>query len=268
MQFIKKILFLFIFLSGIFTQANAQDLPEPLNPRRIVNDYAGILDNNEANHLEQKLRQFSNSTKTQIAVVIVNNLNGYDKAKFAYSLGEKWKVGQKGLDNGIVVLVKPKTLTSKGEAFIAPGYGLEGVIPDAIAKRIVEHEMIPEFKRDNYYMGLEKGTNTLMALALGEFSASDYKKQTSSKPIGLLIPIIFIALVLIIMRKGQTNAYSAGNSNLPLMTALLLMMGSGSRRSSGNWDNFSSGGGGFGGGDSFGGFGGGSFGGGGAGGSW
>ena len=79
-------------------------------------------------------------------------------------MGEKWGIGSEKFDNGILVLLKPKTSDSKGEVFIAVGYGLEGVVPDATAKRIVENEMIPMFRENNMYGGIEKATDVLIDL--------------------------------------------------------------------------------------------------------
>lgn len=263
----KKLFFYIIYLlSPILVLA--QDIPDRPNPPRLVNDYTGILSAEEIAHLEQKLVLFNDSTSTQITVVIVTDLNGYDKAEFADRLGEKWKVGQKGFDNGVVILIKPVGGEGQREAFIAVGYGLGGVIPDAIAKRIVENEMIPYFKNDQYYQGIEQATNVLMALAKKEFSAADYKKKTDTKPIMYLIPILATLLVFVLMQVGRyRSTRSSMGKNLPWLAAFMLMASNNSRGSSGAWGSFSSGSGSFGG-SSFGGFGGGSFGGGGAGGSW
>ncbi|HOM41897.1 MAG TPA: TPM domain-containing protein, partial [Bacteroidales bacterium] len=115
-------LFIFLFFSAIY----AQDVPDRPYPPRLVNDFAGLLTGDEANALERKLVAFNDTTSTQIAIVIVKDLAGYAISDYAQRLGEKWGVGQKGFDNGIVIVVKPKTLTSRGEVFIATGYGLEG----------------------------------------------------------------------------------------------------------------------------------------------
>ncbi len=111
----NKIFFLTLFLIWAVTLA-AQDIPERPVPPRLVNDYAGILSPDEATHLEQKLVSFNDSTSTQIVVVIVKSLNGYDKNDFAQQLGQKWGAGQKGRNNGVVILVKPKYTNEKGEA--------------------------------------------------------------------------------------------------------------------------------------------------------
>lgn len=253
----------------------AQDIPDKPDPPRLVNDFAGMLSREEANSLEQKLVAFSDSTSTQIAIVIVPDLQGYDKSDYAQRLGEKWGIGKKGFDNGLVVLVKPKTNTSRGEVFIAQGYGLEGVIPDIVAAEIVDYEILPAFRENRYYEGLNRAVNTLMSLARGEFTADQYrgsgrKKQDSGSAGGLFVIAFFIILIISIFsrRGGGPNRRNISSGGLPLWL-LLSMMGSGSRSHRGSWGGFSGGGrGGFGGGGGFGGFGGGSFGGGGAGGSW
>ncbi len=246
----------------------AQEIPKPMSPPRLVNDFVGFLSKNEANSLEADLRQFNNETSTQIVIAIVKSLNGYDKASFTFELAEQWGVGQKGKDNGIVILVKPTYNNEKGEVFIAPAYGLEGVVPDAIAKRIVEYEIIPKFKEGKYYQGLRSATSILMSLTRGEYTADAYYQKSKKKSGGSYFPIFFILLIIIFSTIGgrrQRGRHHTVGSSLPFWVAMS-MMGSGSRSSSGSFGNFSSGSGSFGGG--FGGFGGGSFGGGGAGGSW
>jgi uncharacterized protein len=272
MKKIKNILL--ILLSIISIHAVAQDFPAKQNPPRIVNDYANLLTQQEKNALENKLVQFSNESSTQIAIAIVPSLDGYDKASYAFGLANKWKIGQKGKNNGILILVKPKTSTERGQVFIATGYGVEGAVPDAIAKRIVEHEIIPYFNKGMYYKGLDQATNVIMQLTRGEYTADDYKKATSGSAAPYPIGVIFlIIIVFAIWGKVRRARHYAIGHNLPFWIALG-MLSSASRSHSGSFGSFSSGSGSFGGfdgggfGGGFGGFGGGSFGGGGAGGSW
>lgn len=248
---------------------SAQQIPERSSPPRLVNDFAGLLSPDQAMQLEQVLLNFYQQTSNQITVVTTKDLGGTSADDFTYKLGEKWGVGHKGRNNGIVMVVKPKTRESKGEAFIATGYGLEGAVPDVVASRIVNHEMIPLFKQNNYAAGVAAGIQTLMKLTQGEFTAEGYLKKTDS-PIeeiggGAGIIVLFV-LIFLISKIGSTRKSSIGH-NLPFWLALS-MLGSGGRHN-GSWGNFSGGSGGFGGGGGgFGGFGGGSFGGGGSGGSW
>ena len=145
----------------------AQQLPDQMSPPRLVNDFAGLLDEAQRRSLEQKLADFDRETSTQITVVTVDDLDGYAPADYAQRLHDKWGVGRKGKDNGILILVKPSQPDSRGEAYISVGYGLEGVIPDITAGRILDQEMIPEFRRGSVYDGLDKATNVLMQLSCG-----------------------------------------------------------------------------------------------------
>jgi len=266
----KKIsIIAFLIFSTFFLFAIT--IPEKPNPPRLVNDFAGMLSSQEADQMENKLVEFGKSTSTQIVVVTLKTLNGEDKAMVATEIGQKWGVGQKGFDNGVVILVKEKTTESKGEVFIAVGYGLEGVIPDATTKQIIENEIIPSFKLGNYNAGIDNALNTIMKLSLGEFSAKEYDKKVSKKgiPAGALMGLIIVLFVIMNFIGGASRLRrSSIGRNVPFWL-LLTMLGSGSRNS-GSFGNFSSGSGGFssGGGGGFGGFGGGGFGGGGAGGSW
>ncbi len=241
-------------------------LPRP-EPPRLVNDFANILTSTEVQALENKLVAFNDSTSNQIAVVIVNDFQGYDRSEFAYSVARDWGVGQGDFNNGLLVLVKPKTESTSGQVFIATGYGLEGTIPDIACADIIDNEIIPKFRENDYYGGIDAGTNVLMALASGEYSYGDRAGGPPSGAIpGVVIFLIILFFIIIISAGSSNNKHlrKNGSSNIPLW--LLMSMLGGGRSHGGSWGGFS--GGGSGGGGGFGGFGGGSFGGGGAGGSW
>lgn len=242
-------------------------IPDRPNPPRLVNDFAGVLEKGEANNMESALAQFARQTSTQLVVVTMPDLEGYAPGDMAQRIGEKWGVGQKGNDNGLVILVKPKTSNSRGEVFVATGYGLEGVLPDAIVNRdIVDNEMIPRFKNNDYYGGLAAGINVIMDITRGEYTAQQYQEKVSrGGSAGIPFIIILFVLFISLLGRSRRRRFYTGGSSLPFWLAMGMM--SGGHRSSGSFGNFSSGGGSFGGGG-FGGFGGGSFGGGGAGGSW
>ncbi|GAB1450853.1 hypothetical protein MASR2M47_09090 [Draconibacterium sp.] len=245
-----------------FVAVAAAQIPDRPVPPRLVNDFANVLSANESAQLENELVQFANTTSTQIVVVTVADLDGNDPGDYAFRLGEKWGVGQKGTNNGIVVLVKPKQGNSKGQVFIATGYGLEGVLPDAVVNStVVDYEMIPRFKENDYYGGIKNGVQVIMDITKGEYTAENYQQNVGQNKEGGFIPaIIIFILVFIFMMRGRRKRFYSPGKNLPFWLAMGMM--SGSNRSGGSFGNFSSGSGGFGG------FGGGSFGGGGAGGSW
>ena len=114
-----------IFFICITSFLQAQDLPEPMRPKRIVNDFTQLFSPQQQQALEQKLRNFNDTSSTQIAIVTVPTLQGYAPSDYAQRLAEKWGVGQKGKDNGVLLLIKPKSRTEKGQVAIAVGYGLE-----------------------------------------------------------------------------------------------------------------------------------------------
>ena len=259
-----------ILLLISFSSLWSQDFPEKPNPPRLVNDYVGLLSTQQQNALERKLVALSDTNGTQIAIVIVESLHGYDIVDYSQRLAQKWNIGQKKDDNGAIIVLKPKTSSGKGEVNIDVGYGLEPYIPDITSKRIIENEMIPYFKQDNYYGGLDAATKVMIDLVSGHFTPDQYNKGGGQSPFSFLVPLIILIVVIsLIFRRGNGNHTLGGrNNNSSIWTALLLgsMMGG---RGGSSFGNFSGGSGSFGGGGGgFGRFGGGSFGGGGASGSW
>lgn len=259
----QKIVLLTLLSVFSFVKVAAEDFPAKSNPPSLVNDYTGTLDNKEIHALESKLVTFNQETSTQLTIVMVKSLNGYDKADYAQRLAQQWGIGQKDKNNGILILVKPKTASSRGEAFIAVGYGLEGVVPDATAWDVVNREMIPRFKENDIAGGLDAATNVLIDLTRGEFTAEQYANagKSGSKGGGIiaLLIMIFVIRALFSGSRGRHHTMGRSSSVLPWLFMGTMMGGS---RSGSSFSNFSGGSG------SFGGFGGGSFGGGGAGGSW
>lgn len=251
-----------LMLMGVGFFLSAQDLPSPMQPPRLVNDFANLLTEQEQLTLEAKLRNYHDTTSTQLYIVTVSDLQGYDVADYTIKVGEKWGIGQQGKNNGALILVKPRIGNQRGEAFIATGYGLEDVIPDALAKRIMEREMVPAFQEGHYFRGLDMATTVMINLASGKFSADGYMGD-GGLMIALLFIIFLILFFVIFSNVRKTKGRSVGH-NIPLWVALGMMSGGGRGRS-GGFGGFSSGGGNFGG---FSGGGGGSFGGGGARGSW
>ncbi|UTW67047.1 TPM domain-containing protein [bacterium SCSIO 12643] len=269
MQLKKYIQILSFVLPGVFLSLNGWSqndtvIPDSPNPPSLVVDWGEVFSDREEAYLKRELNAFNDTTSNQILIVTLKDLKGLDPYEMATGIGHKWGVGQGEFDNGVVILIKPKTADSRGEVFIAIGYGLEGAIPDATTKLIVENDMIPYFKQGRMFEGVESGLQVVKALAVGEYSSDAYANRGGSGgfsffPFLLLIVVIIISMV---SRARAARSYSVGH-DIPFWTALMLMNQSRGHR--GHYDNFTSGGGGFGG---FGGFGGGGFGGGGAGGSW
>lgn len=252
-------------LTGILVCIAAAAIPTRPQPPRLVNDIAGLFTASQSYELERTLVAFDDSTSNQITVVTVTDLEGYSPADLATRIGLDWGVGSSDFNNGIVILVKPKT-TSAGQVFISIGYGLEGAIPDSYVKRIINNEMIPHFMENDYFTGVEIACNTLMQLASGEISEPrDYDDDDDMMFICIIMLITLILIILIIAAANNNGGSgNGGNRGRSILDGPVITIGN----DFGGWGRTSGGfgGGSFGGG--FGGFGGGSFGGGGAGGSW
>ncbi len=254
----KKLFLIIALLWGFMAVAQ---VPQRPSPPRLVNDLAGIFSPEQRDGLERALVAFNDSTSNQIVVLTVNELGGQDPSAFAYEVGEQWKVGQQQFNNGVVILVKPKTGNSYGEVFIATGYGLEGALPDAICRLIIEREMIPHFRNNDYFGGVVAAVKVIMPIARGEYSSDEYAGDDA--PAGALIVVFIVFIVLIIILSSSKNNHSdmsSGGTRSGGGPFIGPFIGGGR---SGSFGGFSGGGGG-----GFGGFGGGSFGGGGAGGRW
>ena len=267
----RKLLFLLtITLFNLGFAFPQQDVFQKPAQQQLVVDNAGVFSSQEISMLKEKLHRFSNETSTQVLVYTTPDLQGYDVADFAQRLGQNWGIGQKGFDNGIVIVFKPKN-EEPGRITIQTGYGIEPLIPDATANQIIDIEMIPEFQKGNIYQGFDKALDVCIALTKKEFTAQNYKEKAKkgSEASGFIVMAIIMIVFFSVFAKSKSSRHynTGGRSSLPFWAAMFLL-GSGSHRGSG-WGDFSSGSGSFGGGgSSFGGFGGGSFGGGGASGSW
>ena len=260
----KKIFSIIIFLLAgtlAFSQASF-DLESLLKqkPTQLVNDFTGTLTPDQRQALENKLVAFDDSTSTQIAVVIVPTLNGNDIADFNVKLGRAWGVGGKQYNNGVILLVAK----SDRKLNIATGYGVEGALPDITTKHIIDEAIVPNFKGDDYYRGIEEGTDAIMQAVKGEYKApANYnKRKKGSGGIGRIVFIIIMIVVFLAISGGKGGGGSFMSRRGFAAWTIGSMLSGGGR--GGGW----SGGGGSSGGGGFGGFGGGSFGGGGSSGSW
>ena len=224
----------------------------------------GMLSPDEVQQLERKLVTYNDSTSSQLAIVIVRSTGMYEPADYAFSIGRKWGVGQKGKNNGVVLL----WATGTRKIFIATGRGMEGVLPDAIAKRIISQIIVPNFKQQQYYQGLDGAVDEMFRRATGEYKADPTSNNDGGGGGEVIILLVIIMVIIFIVIRSRGGG-GGGNRNRSrggmgdLFLPYILLSGGGS--SSGNWGGGGSGGGGGGG---FGGFGGGDFGGGGAGGDY
>jgi len=234
----------------------------PPKPEQYFNDYAHVVSPGTAQRLNHELEDFEKQMSSQIVVVVYPKMQSDSSIEdYTFRVAQAWRVGQKEKDNGAVLFV----FTQDHRMFIQVGYGLEGALPDATCKRIVDEEIAPHFKRGDFDGGLSAGVDAMLAAAKGEYKGTG---QTVAQG------------------KARKNSFLADNWVILLIIAIILLgnltlrrrprRSSGWMMSGGGWGGWYGGGGGWsgggGGGSSGGGgsfsSGGGNFGGGGAGGSW
>ena len=229
-----------------FSAMAADVIPDAPNPPRLVNDFAGIFTPEQTSVMEDSLETFARKTSNRIDQVKMNDLHGLEPMEMAYGIGKKWGVGDKKHNAGVVILVKPKTAESSGKVFIATGYGVEGVLTDAFCNSIIRNEMIPHFRQNDYYGGVDAALKVIKPAMKGELNEEQYLDNDDGTEAILALFVVVLLVIIFMSIVSKKNGGNGGNSG------------------SGTW-----GGGGpiiFG--PGLGGFGGGSFGGGGAGGSW
>jgi uncharacterized protein len=241
----------------LLVRAGDSDFPARPNPPRLVNDLAHTMSASQVQQLEDKLVNFDKTTSTQITIVTIKNLGGYEVAQYAVELANKWGIGQKSKNNGVLLLAA----IDDHRVNISTGYGLEGALTDATSGRIIRNEITPQFKAGNFYEGFNKGADAIIAATKGEYTADPQEGRGERMPApAIIIIILVIYFILWIMSKfrGGGGSYMSGRGHRGWGGGFI----GGSGFGGGSWGGGSSGGGGFGG------FGGGSFGGGGASGSW
>ncbi|MHB1093131.1 TPM domain-containing protein [Thiobacillus sp.] len=269
-----------LLLAGWALSAWAQVAVPELSRR--VTDLTATLSGEQVAALEKKLAAFETQKGSQIAVLIVPTTQPEDIAQFGIRVADQWKIGRKKIDDGVILIVARDDRTLRLEV----GYGLEGAIPDAIAKRVIAETITPYFKSGDFYGGLDAGVEQIMRLIEGEPlpppSASGQSRDEGEGVFAILIVggiaagWLLSALIgrpaaggIAALGSGVVGAFLVGFTPLLLFIAVFVFAGvaSGFRRG-GGWSSGGGGGGwGGGGGGSWGG-GGGGFGGGGASGSW
>lgn len=267
-RWVLPVIGLLFWAAAALAQGDSDLFPAKPDPAVFVHDYAGWLSGSERDALEQKLRRYADTTSTQIVVMIRPDIGDYDKASYAFELGNRWGIGRKSKNNGVVMLVKSEP-PDRG-IFIATGYGVEGALPDITAGRIIRNTMAPYFREQRYYEGINAGLDDIIRALSGEFQAEPGKSTQGLPGWAILLVLLILLLLLIILsRAAKRGTLYSGDG--PTRRSRHRRddwwggggWGGGFGGGSGGWGGGSSGGG-WGGG----GFGGGGFGGGGAGGDW
>jgi len=276
---LKKIVFfgvfgcLFLSFQFSFAQYEIPPKPDKANSGQTsVYDFYGLLKPKQKTDLENKLVKYSDTTSTQIVVAIIESTNGEYINYLGTQWAQKWGIGDQNKDNGIFILLA----RDDRKIGITTGYGTEQFMTDAMSRRIIERDIIPYFKKNDYYGGLNRGADAIFEVMQGQYQGSRQSEEDKF-PIGvvLFLCIVFIIILISISKNGRNGGHSGDrfdgrNTTRDILEAIILSnSGRGGYRSgSGGFEGGfgggrSSGGGGFGGG-----FGGGGFGGGGASGGW
>jgi len=274
-----------VLLSLAWLSAPAFAQTFPTLTGRVV-DNANLLPPDQEAALTAKLERLEQSTGRQLVVATVPDLQGYPIEDYGYRLGRAWGIGQKGQNNGVILLVAPNDRKMRIEV----GYGLEPYLTDALSSVIIREQMRPKFQANDYAGGINAGVDAIIAQLqlpaeqaqarqgqiLDQARARSGERRSSGGgfPLGLIFWGVVLLFVLSAMRRGNrkrgmfgSRRYSRG-SNLPVWLWVASELASGAARSrGGGWGGGGFGGGGWGGGGGFSG-GGGSFGGGGASGDW
>lgn len=230
-------------------QSFSQTFPDKPSSK-LVNDFAKIYSTKEEGLLEEKLVEYNNKTSTQIAIVTITSLGGYPIDDYTTKLANRWGIGQKEKNNGLLILIAAQD----HKVFIASGYGMEGVLNDGKLGTIIRTQMVPQFKDGNYYAGTNDGIDAIIAAATGEYVNNDSNKDTTLSSSDVLALIILFLFCIVFAGRSYNSSSKRGLSNSTIFY--------GSSNVANKRENSRFGGGGFDG------FGGGGFGGGGSGGSW
>ena len=258
----KKLLLIFLLLFA--KHVVAQKIFDKPNPPQAVNDFGNFLEPFQRQALEQKLRNYNDSTSSAIVIITVPDLQGYDISQLSLKYLREWGIGTKEKNNGVLILVSK----AEQKARIETGSGMEGVLPDILAKQILDERMFPYFKENDYYRGFDNTVDAIIQAAAGEYKA-DANSQKSGRPsiktIIFLVILFFLLISFLGGGGGGGGSYmsrrgSTGLGALPWFLLGSMLGGGGDGRGGGGFGD--------GGGGGFGGFGGGGGGGGGASGGW
>jgi uncharacterized protein len=175
----------------------AQEIPP--KPARWFNDYARLVSPEAAQRLDAKLEQFEKATSNQVVVAIFPELPGSSPEDFAQQTFDAWGLGQKDKRNGVLLAVFVKDRRVR----IHTGYGLEGALPDVVARRIIADEIAPEFRAGRPDVGLERAIDAIIAATKGEYQAEPprRKEKKGAKP-GMIMLILIIALAIWTHSRG------------------------------------------------------------------
>ena len=179
-------------LTGALVPLHVQAFEIPPNDG-FITDTVGVLSSEEEQQLESLLTAYQAETSNEIAVVIVESMEGEPLMEAAVDIGRTWGVGTKENDNGIVILIA----YADRELYMATGYGLEGAVPDIVAKGIIDREITPHFRDGKYAEGIGNGILALQKHIGGEYTSDRYASSASGFPVPVALFFSFFGIVFI-----------------------------------------------------------------------
>jgi uncharacterized protein len=202
--------------------AAALDVP-PLKGR--VNDYGGILSSATISQLDFILKEFEASDSTQIVVLTIPSLKGDNLERFSLEAAEKWGVGQRGKDNGALLVISRDDRKLRIEV----GYGLEGTLTDLVAGRIIRKVIAPQFRQGSFNQGVIDGVDAIIAAVKGEFqqgtnSASGKSDENFDFGALIILIIFFSSFIGTAFRRSKLLAAGVGGVIMPLIGFLFLRL--------------------------------------------
>lgn len=188
-----QLLFIALFLATVPTSARAEVVAVPALKAHVT-DLTATLSTTELQQLEQQLSAFEAKKGSQIVVLMVPTTHPESIEQFSMRAVETWRPGRKGIDDGVLLLVAKNDRTVRIEI----GYGLEGALPDALARRIIDEAIAPRFRQGDFFRGLQAGIQQLMRVIAGEPLPEPVARDTAGASLVLeyIFPILIIALVL------------------------------------------------------------------------
>ncbi len=223
-----------LFLSAaffLFSSAPLFALDVPKRPNGYVSDYAKILSDSARQRLEQVLKDFEEKTSNQVLVATFPRLEGDALESYSIRLAEAWKPGQKGKDNGVILVI----FKEDRKVRIEVGYGLEGVLTDALSRQIIENEIVPRFRAGDYDGGIEQAVAAILSATRGEYQPSPRLRLGSGIPFGQLIgpgfmivqflPAAVLWFLCLAGLVGSVAAVVTGSSFLVIPSVGILILG-------------------------------------------
>lgn len=207
----RSFLYALLLLFPVFALAQQEWTPEKTD--RFVNDYSQILTQEQHDALEQRLVAFNDSTSNQIVVVITPTLYGDEIKAVGQRIGQSWGIGQKDLNNGLLIIIKTKTSEEPdGDVAICTGYGMEGAFPDVFCGKIIDDKMIPSLIEGDYYAAIDKALDVIFPVAVGEYSYEMYKEdnEMSDTIAGIFTFLFFGGIFWLFYRSYKRHKKNGG----------------------------------------------------------